>query len=136
MLVACRQLLLMVFSLVFLTMTGCVAGQSDDPRLASVIKEHYAAHATEEQGACRSPKIDTIQERRLVEQSADGGEVMVIRYSYYDRHADMDANWSKLVHLTQPCGGIAERRFILAKSDLGYRVKEMGGERRSGESVR
>jgi|GEM_PF-1852954 len=113
-----------------LLMTGCVIGPSDNPRLASAVKQHYAAFATEEQGGCRSPKIDTIQEQRLVETSTVGNEVMMIRYSYYDPHVDMDADWDKLVYLSQPCGGIAERRFVLKKTDLGYRVTEMSGEHR------
>lgn len=123
-------------SLAVLATAGCVMGPSDDPKLANAIKQHYAHHATEEQGACRAPKIDTIQEQRLVEKSDDGGDVMIIRYSYFDRYVDMDADWDRLVHLSQPCGGIAERQFVLAKSPLGYRVTDMSGEQRSGESAR
>lgn len=119
-----------------LILTGCMSGPDQDPGLASAIKEHYAAHATEEQGACRSPKIDTIQAHRLVETSAEGEDVMMVRYSYFDRHADMDENWDKLVHLSQPCGGIAERRFVLAREKLGYRVTAMDGEHRTRESTR
>ncbi|MGI9499477.1 MAG: hypothetical protein ACR2P3_05535 [Geminicoccaceae bacterium] len=117
-----------------LTVAGCVMGPDNDPGLASAIRAHYAAHATEEEGACRSPKIDTIQEHRVVARSADDSEVVMVRYSYFDRHADMDANWDRLVHLSQPCGGIAERRFVLARGALGYRVTDMGGEHRNGES--
>ncbi len=116
--------------------TGCAMGSGVDPGLASAIKEHYAAHATEEEGACRSPKIDTIQEHRPLETSKDSQNVMMVRYSYFDRHADMDANWDKLVYLSQPCGGIAERRFVLGRDERGYRVMDMGGEHRDGEGVR
>lgn len=115
-----------------LAMTGCVMGPTGDPGLGIAIKEHYASHATEEDGACRSPKIDTIQAHRVIDRSEEGDEVMMVRYSYFDKHADMDANWDKLVFLSQPCGGIAERRFVLARDQLGYRVTEMGGERRGG----
>ncbi|MEM9626771.1 MAG: hypothetical protein AAGA21_11115 [Pseudomonadota bacterium] len=107
---------------------------NEESGLASAIKEHYAAHATEEDGACRRPNMDTIQEHRLIDRSAEGHDVMMVRYSYFDRHADMDANWDKLVYLSQPCGGIAERRFVLARSQLSYRVMAMDGERRGGES--
>ena len=112
----------------FLAMTGCVSGGSSDPALASAIKDHYAAHATEEHGACQSPKIDSIQDHRLVERSAEGEEVMMVRYSYFDRHADMDANWNRYAHAGQTCGGIAERRFVLSRGDRGYRVIDMSGE--------
>ncbi|MDH3660007.1 MAG: hypothetical protein OEU92_08255 [Alphaproteobacteria bacterium] len=119
-----------------LLVSGCAIGEDGDPGLALAIREHYAAHATEEWGACRSPKIDTIQEHRVLEKSADGEDVIEVRYSYYDRHADMDAAWDKLVFLSQPCGGIAERRFVVARSDVGYRVTEMSGERHGAEGRR
>ena len=119
-----------------LAMTGCAFGSAGDPGLALAIKEHYAAHATEEQGACRNPKIDTIEERRLLEKSKGGEDVMKVRYSYFDPSADMDADWSKLVYLSQPCGGIAERRFVLAHDDRGYRVIAMSGERHGAETAR
>lgn len=123
-------------SVLLLTVTGCATGPSIDPDLASAIKEYYAAHATEEEGACRTPRIDTVQEHRVLETSEDGREVMMVRYSYFDRHADMDENYGRLVHLSQPCGGIAERRFVLARGELGYRVTDMGGELRDRESAR
>ena len=110
------------------TTLGC-ATSSDDASIAAAIKQHYAAYATEEEGTCRTPRIDTIQERRPLESSPDGGEVVMVRYSYFDSHADMDAHYDKLVHLSQPCGGIEERRFVLARDDLGYRVT--GHERRA-----
>ena len=113
-------------------LAGCGTGADHDPELTSVIKRHYAANATEEVGACPNPKIDTIQERRVVEQSADGDEVVMIRYSYFDPTVDMDADWDRLVYLSQPCGGLAERRFVLEKSPVGYRVKSMSGEHDHG----
>lgn len=119
-----------------LTVTGCAMGGHDDPELASSIREHYAAHATEEEGACRNPKIDTIQAHPVVERSEDGGEVMLVRYSYFDRHVDMEQRWSRLVHLNQPCGGIAERRFELMRDERGYRVIAMDGEHSAGERSR
>lgn len=118
------------------SLSGCAAGSANDQALASAIKAHYAAHASEEQGLCRSPQIDTIQTHQTLETSANGEQVMLVRYSYFDRHADMDAAWDKLVYLSQPCGGIAERRFVLAKSALGYHVIEMSGERQGRESTR
>lgn len=126
---------MMFMSVAVFALSGCVLGPGNDPGLASAIKKHYASHAAEEEGACRSPKIDTIQEQRRLESSADGGEVLQVRYSYFDPHVDMDAAWDKLVHLSQPCGGIAERRFVLVKSDLGYRVTSMSGEHQHGEST-
>ncbi len=114
---------------------ACVLGPSADPGLERVIKAHYARHATEEEGNCRTPRIDTIQSHQAKDTSGAGDEVMTVRYSYYDRHADMDADWSALFHLSQPCGGIAERDFSLTRTKLGYRVTDMTGERRGGESI-
>lgn len=119
-----------------LAVTGCVTGPTADPGLEQAIKAHYAAHATEEAGACRAPRIDTVQDHRLVKRSKDGAEVMKVRYSYFDRHADMDADWQKLVYLSQPCGGIAERDFSLIRSHVGYKVVAMSGERRGSDGVR
>ncbi|MGI9501991.1 MAG: hypothetical protein ACR2RE_02915 [Geminicoccaceae bacterium] len=124
---------LILAGLAAFALAGCGMGvNNDDPELASVIKRHYANNATEEAGACPNPKIDTIQERRVVDQSADGDEVMMIRYSYYDPSVDMDADWDRLVYLSQPCGGLAERQFVLERSPVGYRVKSMSGEHDHG----
>jgi len=111
-------------------LSACVLGPKADPGLERIIKAHYAKHATEEDGECRTPQIDTIQSHQLKDQSEDGREVMTIRYSYFDRHADMDANYGALFHQSQTCGGIAERDFSLNRTNLGYRVIEMTGERR------
>jgi hypothetical protein len=123
---------------ILLIVTACTSSQGSHSkhRLVSAIKQHYAAHATEEQGACRSPKIDTIMQQYLLERAAAGQEVMKVRYSYFDRHADMDANLDRIVHLSQPCGGIAEREFTLSQSPVGYQVMSMSGEQHEQESQR
>jgi hypothetical protein len=117
-------------------LSACAGGSLGDPAVVVAIKAYYAAHATEEKGSCRSPQIDTIQARQTLATSSGGEEVMLVRYSYFDRHADMDAAWDKLVHLSQPCGGISERRFVLAKGTPGYRVIEMSGESQGREITR
>ena len=121
-----------------LALTACSSDHEtlERHRLTSAIKDHYAAHATEEQGECRSPKIDTILRKDLLAPTADGQEVMKVRYSYYDRHADMDQNLDRLVYLNQPCGGIGEREFQLSPSPVGYKVMAMSGERRIKGSQR
>jgi hypothetical protein len=120
-----------------LLLGACALAPDDDPRLTAAIKAHYAAHAAEEQGACRRPRIDSIQERRRVARPAeDNSEVLEVRYSYFDRAADMDADWSRLAYLGQPCGGIAERRFVIRRGAAGYEVIGMSGERRDGERRR
>ncbi len=111
-------------------LSACVLGPTADPGLERVIKAHYAKHATEEDGECRTPQIDTIRSNEVKRRSEDGEEVMTIRYSYFDRHADMDANWGALFHQSQPCGGFAERDFSLTRTNLGYKVVDMTGERR------
>lgn len=119
-----------------LALAACVFGPTADPGLERAIKAHYASHATEEDGHCRTPEIDTIQSHQTRSKSrSEGGDVVTVRYSYYDRHADMDANWGALFHLSQACGGIAERDFSLARTDRGYRVTDMTGERREGGPV-
>lgn len=119
-----------------LLLGGCVMSPDTDPGLDSAIKTHYAAHATEEGGKCRTPKIDTIQSHQITGNSEEGGEVMSVRYSYYDRHADMDANLGAFFHQAQTCGGMAERSFSLVRTELGYRVTAMEGEHRGEASAR
>lgn len=119
-----------------LGLDGCTLGTSTDPGLEKAIRSHYASYATEELGHCRSPKIDTIQSHEPGRKADNGGEVMLVRYSYYDQHADMDANYSRLFHLAQECGGLAQREFTLQRTDLGYRVTAMGGEQQSVENAR
>lgn len=112
------------------TLNACVLGPTADPGLERAIKDHYAKHATEEDGHCRTPQIDTIQSHQTIDTSERDGEVMTVRYSYFDRSVDMDADWGAFFHLSQPCGGITERDFSLTRTDLGYRVTDMTGERR------
>ena len=121
--------------LALLTIAGCSLEPDRDPQLTAAVKKYYATHATEEGGNCRKPKIDMIYEHRIVDASSDGADVMVIRYSYFDRHADMDANHDWVVHLSQKCAGITERQFVVARQDIGYHVKDMTGELRDGEST-
>jgi len=124
--------------LVMSSLAACGSGQGAKERaaLTSAIKHHYAAHATEEQGGCRTPKIDTILQHHLLEPAADGQDVMMVRYSYFDRHADMDANLDRFISPIQTCGGISEREFKLNRSLLGYEVIAMSGERRGKQSRR
>lgn len=122
--------------LALLALAGCSGKERYDGGLTSAIRDHYAANATEEEGVCGSPKIDTILEHRPAESTADGQEVVMVRYSYFDRHADMDAALDRVVHLSQPCAGIAERRFTIEGGPPGYRVAAMSGERRDEESRR
>lgn len=121
-------------AVIILSLGACVLGPVADPGPDRVIKAYYARHATEENGKCRAPRIDTIQSHQPKSYLESGIEVVTIRYSYYDRHADMDANWGALFHLAQPCGGIAERDFSLIRTNLGYRITDMKGERREGVS--
>lgn len=122
----------LMVSIVTLVLSSCVLGPKADPGLERAIKAHYAGHATEEEGKCRTPQIDTVQSHQATGTSAAGDEIMTVHYSYFDRHADMDANWGALFHANQPCGGFAERDFSLTRTELGYRVTAMTGEKRGG----
>ena len=135
---SCRPPTQTLSCMAFLAIAACSSDQEALERngLTSAIKDHYAAHATEEQGGCRSPKIDSILQRDVLAGTADGQDVMTVRYSYFDRHADMDQNLDRLVYLNQPCGGIGEREFRLSRGPVGYEVIAMSGERRSKESRR
>jgi hypothetical protein len=129
--------LLPVLSLVtMLALGACVLGPSAEPGLERAIRAHYASYATEENGHCRAPKIDTIQSHEPRRKADDGADVLMVRYSYFDQHADMDANYSRLFHLSQECGGIAEREFTLVRYERSYRVTEMAGEQHGGENTR
>lgn len=120
----------LALGVVALSLSACVIGPTVDHGTERIIKAHYAKHATEEDGKCRTPRIDTVQSYRPIGEPGTGSEVVAIRYSYYDPNADMDANWNALFHINQPCGGIAERNFALTRTELGYRVINMSGERR------
>ena len=122
--------------LAMIPLVGCAAGPGLEPGLAQAIQTYYAGHATEEGGDCRTPQIDTIQTFDVMSETTDGEKLMAVRYSYFDRHADMDADWSALFHSTQPCGGFAEREFTVARTDLGYRVVAMSGEQSEDADVR
>jgi hypothetical protein len=113
-------------------LAGCVAAPSAEDQLQREIVQHYGEHAAEEEGKCRTPKIDTIKARRVIESGSDGIERQEVQYSYFDRNADMDGNWAGLFHTGQSCAGTGSREFTILRTDLGYRVTAMSGEQRGG----
>ena len=115
-----------------LLLAGCVAAPSPQDQLQQEILQHYAEFAAEEGGRCRTPRIDTIKARRVIQSGADGIEMVEVDYSYFDLHADMEADWAGLFRAGQPCTGVASRNFTVLRTDLGYRITAMSGEQRSG----
>jgi hypothetical protein len=111
-------------------LSGCVIGPDLEDGIEVAIEQHYAGRATEEDGLCRTPSIDTIQAQQLVRSEPNGIEVLSVRYSYYDRYADMDVDYNQLFVAGHRCSGFAERKFIMQRTDLGYRVVSMGGDKR------
>ena len=88
-----------------LLLAGCATIGAPEDDLAAKVRDYYAAHATEEQGACPSPEIASITKRKL-EQTAAGRTVLRVRYSYFDPSQGSTPAWMPSVLLApRPCTG-------------------------------
>ena len=112
-----------------LLLAGCTIIGAPEDDLAAKLRDYYAAHATEEDGACPSPEIASITRRKL-QQSAADRSVMRVRYSYFDPSQGSTSAWPAVLLASRACTGFAERDFTLEQATLGYRVVEMSGPRR------
>ena len=102
--------------------TACGLTPPDD--LAREVNRYYAAHATEENGACRSPEIASVTERS--ELAAD---LVTVRYTYYEPGAQA-TDWQNVFHKPAPCTGTGERQFTVEQTKLGLEVVGMSGPQR------
>ena len=113
-----------------LLLAGCATIGAPEDDLAGKIRDYYAAHASEEDGACPSPEIASITKRK-VQQSAGARTVLRVRYSYFDPSQGSTTAWMPKVLLApRPCTGFAERDFTLEQAKLGSRVVAMSGAER------
>jgi hypothetical protein len=113
-----------------LLLGGCATPGAPEDDLAAKIRDYYALHASEQDGACPSPEIASITKRKL-EQSAPGRTVLRVRYSYFDPSRGSTSAWMPSVLLApRACTGFAERDFTLEQAKLGYRVIAMSGPQR------
>ncbi len=112
-------------------LTGCATSGAPPDDVAAKIRDYYAAHATEEDGACPSPEIASITKRK-VERSAADRSVLRVRYSYFDPSRGSTPAWMPNVLLApRACTGFDERDFTLEQTTLGYRVVAMSGPQRA-----
>jgi hypothetical protein len=111
-----------------LLLAGCATTESPD-EVRGKIERYYAAHATEQDGACPTPEMASVTRRKVLESDADTTRLRV-RYSYFDPSRAGESIWSRVLITERPCTGVAERDFTLEQTTLGYRVIGMSGPRR------
>jgi hypothetical protein len=111
-----------------LVVAGCSSLPPRDD-LAAMIAQHYASHASEEDGRCASPEIATVTKRKVLASDARSTTLRV-RYSYFDPNAAGATDWPRVLQADRPCTGFAERDFTLVSGQLGYQVVEMSGPAR------
>jgi hypothetical protein len=112
-----------------LALAGCASlGEPDE--LQQKLQSYYAAHASEEDGACPRPEIASVTHRKVLESGAER-TLLRVRYSYFDPSRDDDASWQQVLLAERPCTGFAERDFTLERGRPGYKVVGMSGERRT-----
>lgn len=98
------------------------------------ISNYYHRHATEEGGRCISPYIDGATQAEVTDHSEDVIDVH-LHYYYRDFLNDGDDDCDpkrRILRCTimRECRGFAARAFKAAKSETGYDILDMRGERR------
>jgi hypothetical protein len=106
-------------------LAACGLTPPDD--LAREVNRYYAAHASEENGACQSPEIASLTERTALE-----GNLVLVRYTYYEP-GEQETDWPTVFHKPLPCTGTGERQFTVERTKLGLEVTGMTGPRRAIE---
>jgi hypothetical protein len=108
---------------VALGVTACGLAPPDE--LAREVNSYYAAHATEENGACQRPEIASVTDRTEL-----GGNLVEIRYTYFEPDDEGGTDWPQVFHKPAPCTGTGERQFTFEQTKLGLEVVEMSGPQR------
>jgi hypothetical protein len=101
---------------------GCGLAPPDE--LAREVNSYYAAHATEENGACQRPEIASVTERTELD-----GNLVAVRYTYYEP-SESGTEWPRVFDKPVPCTGAGERQFTVEQTKLGLEVVEMTGPQR------
>jgi hypothetical protein len=116
-------------NLAMLLLAGCATVGAPEDDVAAKIRNYYALHASEEDGACPSPEIASITKRKVQETAGDR-TVLRVRYSYFDPSRGSTDKWPQVLIASHACTGFAERDFTLEQAKLGYRVVAMSGPQR------
>lgn len=116
-----RRLTVVPLALAAALLAACALAPPDD--LAREVNRYYAAHASEENGACRSPEIASVTER------IERGDQVVVRYTYYEP-GEEETDWPRVFHEPVACSGTGERQFTVERTKLGLEVVDMTGPRR------
>jgi hypothetical protein len=106
-------------------LTACALKPPDS--LDQEVGRYYAAHASEEGGDCQSPQIASVTER-----TEQGGDQVVVRYTYFEPGPDETA-WTSVFHQPVACTGSGERQFTVERTKIGLEVVDMTGPRRVTE---
>jgi len=117
--------------LVALAAAGCVSPFVEDD-LGAEIRRYYAAHATEQDGACPSPQIASILAPEPLPTDAVPS-TLVVRYSYFDPSVEQTPDWPHVLVAERACTGFGEREFTLVRRKTGTQAIDMSGERRKVE---
>lgn len=109
--------------------TGCATPFDAPSGPDAAIKGYYAAHASEEAGACPRPEIAAILDHDGL-NAAGSRTTWMVRYSYFDPRVEAASDWPYLLTAERECTGFGEREFTLLERRTGYVVLDMSGERR------
>jgi hypothetical protein len=103
---------------------ACALDPPDD--LAREVNRYYAAHASEENGACQRPEIASVTDRTEV------GDQVTVRYTYYEPGAE-ETDWGSVFRKPVDCTGTGERQFTVERTKVGLEVTGMTGPQRATE---
>jgi hypothetical protein len=103
-----------------------------EPGLLFVLKQYYERNALEEGGVCASPLLEGVTRSRVVEQD---GDRLAVDLGYYYRDMIRDGDDCSRFRLLRcgvmrECQGFASRSFVVEREPDGFRVVEMGGDRK------
>jgi hypothetical protein len=100
-----------------------------EPGLLFVLKQYYERNALEEGGVCSSPLLEGVTRSRVVEE--DGRLSVDLGYYYRDMIRDDCRPLPNAGCRALPeCRGFAARSFVVEREADGFRVVEMGGDKK------